>query len=284
MRAYTLVISCPDRVGIVAAVSGFIAKHKGSITEADYHSDTETGWFFMRQVISAQSLSFADTGEFEKEFAPMAAEFAMNWKIADSALPRKVVIFVSKQDHCLADILHRWRARELECDIACVISNHDDHRGFVEWHGIPFNYVPVTKENKKEAFQKMAWIFDSCDGEVLVLARYMQILPKDFCDRFAGRIINIHHGFLPSFAGEKPYHQARARGVKLIGATSHYVTENLDAGPIIEQDVIRIDHGDAVEDMIRLGRDVEKQVLSKALRYHIEDRVIICGNKTVVFR
>jgi formyltetrahydrofolate deformylase len=284
VRSYTLVISCPDRVGIVAAVSGFIAERGGSITEADYHSDPETGWFFMRQKIAAQSLALAGIGEFEAGFTPLARDFAMSWKIADSARPQKAVIFVSKQDHCLADVLHRWRTGELACEIPCVISNHEDHRGFVEWHGIPFHHVPVAGGDKEAAFAEMEELCAACDADVLVLARYMQILPKTLCEKFNGRIINIHHGFLPSFAGEKPYHQARARGVKLMGATCHYVTEELDAGPIIEQDVIRIDHGDCVEDMIRLGRDVEKQVLSRGLRYHVEDRVIVCGNRTVVFR
>ena len=206
----------------------------------------------------------------------------MDWQISDSAQKKRVVILVSKQDHCLDDLLHRWRSGELAVDIPCVISNHDDLRGFVEWHGIPFHHVNM--DDKDAAFAEIARLFEQYRGDTLVLARFMQILPPQLCRRFAGRVINIHHSFLPSFVGAKPYHQAYQRGVKLIGATCHYVTEELDAGPIIEQDTVRIDHGDSVEDMVRYGRDIEKTVLARGLRYHVEDRVLVCGNRTIVFR
>jgi len=280
-RRYTLTLSCPDRVGIVAAVSGFFAQHGGWIVEASYHADTQTNRFFMRQEILADSLQF-DAAGLRTHFAVIAQVFAMDWQISDSSQNKRLVLLVSKQDHCLNDLLHRWRSGELQVDIPCVISNHEDLRGFVEWHGIPYHYVPML--DKVAAFNNIAELFEKNMGDTLVLARYMQILPPDFCRRYAGRVINIHHSFLPSFAGAKPYHQAFERGVKLIGATCHYVTEELDEGPIIEQDTVRIDHGDSVDDMVRYGRDIEKTVLARGLRYHVEDRVLVCGNKTVVFK
>jgi len=281
-RRYTLIISCPDRPGIIAAVSGFIARHNGMIVEASYHTDQETQRFFMRQEILADSLPF-DAAGFRSLFAAVANEFNMSWHLSDSAQKKRVVILVSKQDHCLNDLLHRWRSGELEVDMGCVISNHEDLRSFVEWHGIPFHYVPMMAD-KAAAFEEIARLFEHHLGDTLVLARFMQIMPPYLCERYPGRIINIHHSFLPSFVGAKPYHQAYQRGVKLIGATCHYVTENLDAGPIIEQDTVRIDHGDSVEDMVRYGRDIERTVLARGLRYHLEDRVLMCGNKTIVFK
>lgn len=278
---YTLTISCPDRAGIIAAVSGFIAQHGGFIVEASYHTDLESQRFFMRQEIRAESLPF-DAAEFANRFAPLAQEFAMDWQLSDSARKKRLVILVSKQDHCLNDLLHRWRSGELQVDIPCVISNHNDLRGFVEWHGIPYHHV--DSQDKAVAFAEIEDLFEKYQGDSMVLARYMQILPPGFCQRYPGRIINIHHSFLPSFVGAKPYHQAYMRGVKLIGATCHYVTDELDAGPIIEQDTVRIDHGDAVEDLVRYGRDIEKTVLARGLRYHVEDRVLLCGNKTIVFK
>jgi formyltetrahydrofolate deformylase len=195
-----------------------------------------------------------------------------------------VVLMVSKQEHCLYDLLARWKSGELDIEIPCVISNHETFRGLVEWHGIPFYCVPVTPETKAESYARVVDLFDEVQGDVMVLARYMQILSPEMCARYPGQIINIHHSFLPSFVGAKPYHQAFDRGVKLIGATCHYVTSELDEGPIIEQDVIRIDHSDSPEDMVRYGRDIEKTVLARGLRYHLEDRVLTHGNKTVVFR
>ncbi|MHB1213833.1 MAG: formyltetrahydrofolate deformylase [Thiobacillus sp.] len=264
-------------------MSTFIALHNGWITEANHHADAATGRFFMRQEILADSLSF-DSDELLERFAPIAEEFGMDWHISDSARKKRVVILVSKQEHCLYDLLARWHAQELNIDIPCVISNHETFRGFVEWHGIPFHHVPVTADNKADAYRKVVELFEAAAGDVMVLARYMQILPPEMCERYPGQIINIHHSFLPSFVGAKPYHQAFARGVKLIGATCHYVTSELDQGPIIEQDVIRVDHSDEPDDLVRYGKDIEKAVLARGLRYHLEDRVITYGNKTVVFR
>jgi len=281
-RRYTLTISCPDRAGIIAAVSGFIAEHGGFIVEASYHTEQEAQRFFMRQEIRADSLPF-DAAEFGRRFTTLAQQFAMSWQLSDSAQKKRLVILVSKQDHCLNDLLHRWRSGELLVDIPCVISNHEDLRGFVEWHGIPFIHVDM-QSNKAAAFEQIAALFEQHRGDCMVLARFMQIMPPALCQRFSGRIINIHHSFLPSFIGAKPYHQAYQRGVKLIGATCHYVTDELDAGQIIEQDTMRIDHGDTVEDLVRYGRDIEKIVLSRGLRYHVEDRVLVCGSKTIVFR
>jgi formyltetrahydrofolate deformylase len=280
-RHLTLTISCPDRAGIIAAVSGFIAQHGGFIVEASYHTELDEKLFFMRQEIRADSLPF-DAPQFRQLFAPIAQAFSMTWHLSDSAIRKRLVILVSKQDHCLNDLLHRWRSGELQVDIPCVISNHDDLRSFVEWHGIP--YIRVDMQNKDAAFSAITELFEQHLGDCMVLARFMQILPASLCERFPGRIINIHHSFLPSFVGAKPYHQAHRRGVKLIGATCHYVTSELDAGPIIEQDTVRIDHGDTPDDLVRYGRDIEKTVLSRALRFHVEDRVLVCGNKTVVFR
>lgn len=281
-HTYRLVMSCPDRVGIVAKVSNFLATYNGWIVEASHHSDNQASWFYMRYEIKASSLPFGPE-HFRIAFEPIAREFDMKWQIADSAQPKRVVLLCSKESHCLADLLHRWQSKELDAEIAAVISNHDDLRRMVEWHDIPYHHVPVSKDNKAEAFAEIGALFEKYRADVIVLARYMQILPGDLCDRYAGKVINIHHSFLPSFAGAKPYHQAYSRGVKLIGATCHYVTQDLDEGPIIDQDVIRVSHSDAIEDMVRLGKDVEKSVLARGLRYHVEDRVIIHENKTVVF-
>ena len=282
-RRYTLSISCPDRVGIVAAVSGFIAGHGGWIMEASHHSDHGSSRFFMRHEILAESLPFG-LAEFRKQFSALAEPFAMDWKLSDSADRKRVVLLVSRQDHCLNDLLHRWRSRDFEFEIPCVVSNHEDLRSFVEWHGIPFFHVPVTPETKEAAFRRILALFQEHRGEVMVLARYMQVLPAFVCEALPGKVINIHHSFLPSFMGAKPYHQAYERGVKLIGATCHYVTPQLDEGPIIEQDVIRIDHGDSPQDLVRHGRDIEKTVLARGLRYHVEDRVLLHGHRTVVFK
>ncbi|HAC68427.1 formyltetrahydrofolate deformylase [Pseudomonas sp. JBR1] len=282
MQTFRLVIACPDGVGIVAKVSNFLATYNGWITEASHHSDTESGWFFMRHEIRADSLPF-DLAGFRQAFSPIAREFSMQWRITDSAQRKRVVLMASRESHCLADLLHRWHSGELDCEIPCVISNHDTLRSMVEWHGIPFFHVPVDPANKQPAFDEVSRLIDLHQADTVVLARYMQILPPDLCARYAHQVINIHHSFLPSFVGAKPYHQAALRGVKLIGATCHYVTEELDAGPIIEQDVERVSHRDNVEDMVRLGKDVEKMVLSRGLRYHLQERVMVHGNKTVIF-
>ena len=281
-RVYRLTISCPDRAGIVAKVGQFFSAHGGWIVEANHYSDPVTGRFFMRHCIRADSLSF-DLDVLKAEFAPIAEEFDMDWQVNDSGVPKKVVLMASKESHCLVDLLHRWHSKELSCDIPCVISNHDTLRSMVEWHGIPFFHVPVEPGNKAEHFARVNAIVEEHKADTIVLARYMQIIPPELCERYHGQVINIHHSFLPSFVGAKPYHQAAERGVKLIGATCHYVTSELDAGPIIDQDVIRISHNDTVEDMVRLGKDVEKMVLARGVRSHLEDRVLLHGNKTIVF-
>jgi len=286
-RFYTLSGSCPDQVGIIARISGFIAQHQGWILESSYHADDgnddHASRYFMRMQVKADSLPF-HLAEFRDRFAPLAAELSMDWKISDSAVKRRVVLMVSKQEHCLYDLLARWQSKELDIEIPCVISNHDTFKAFVEWHGIPFHHVPISADNKQAAHAEICRIYDEVKGDTMVLARYMQILPADMCARYPGQMINIHHSFLPSFVGARPYHQAFQRGVKLIGATCHYVTRELDQGPIIEQDVIRIDHSDSVEDMVRYGKDIEKAVLARGLRYHLEDRVLLHANKTVIFR
>lgn len=281
-HTYRLTISCPDRVGIVAKVSQFVAEQGGWLTEANYHADAETTWFFMRNEIKAESLKLG-LDAFRQAFTPIAEEYGMEWKLVDSRQKRRVVILASHASHCIADLLHRWHSDELDCDIPLVISNHENLRSMVEWHGIPFEYVPVDKNNKAPAQAKVMDLTTRYQADCVVLARYMQIVPPEFCRAYAGRMINIHHSFLPSFIGANPYQKAFERGVKLIGATSHYVTEQLDEGPIIEQDVIRVSHRHSKEDMVRLGKDVEKAVLARALRNHLEDRVLVKGNKTVVF-
>lgn len=282
-RTLTLCISCPDRIGIVARVATFLAQHGGWILESNHHADADTGRFFMRNVIRAASLEL-DPQVFCLRFAPIAQEFAMDWHLTDSARPRRVVLLASRADHCLVDILHRWRSGDLHCEIPCMISNHEDLHALARYHGIAFHHVPVLPGSKEAAYARIAELFAEVSGDVMVLARYMQILPADLCRRYRGRILNIHHSFLPSFIGASPYRQAFDRGVKLIGATCHYVTEDLDEGPIIEQDVIRIDHGDTVDDLVGYGKDIERQVLARGLKYHLEDRVFLNGHKTVVFR
>jgi formyltetrahydrofolate deformylase len=282
-RYYTLTASCPDRTGIIAGVTGFFAEHQGWILESSFHADDEAGQYFMRIEVKADSLPFP-LAELRERFRPIADRLRMDWQITDSAIRKRVVILVSKQEHCLYDLLARWQSKELDIEIPCVISNHDAFKGFVEWHGIPFHRVPVSPENKAQAQAEVRRLIDEACADTIVLARYMQILSPELCSAYPRRILNIHHSFLPSFIGAKPYHQAYQRGVKLIGATCHYVTEELEQGPIIEQDVIRIDHSDSPDDMIRYGKDIEKTVLARGLRYHLEDRVLAHGNKTVVFR
>jgi len=281
-RTYRIITACPDKPGIVARLTGFIASKNGWIKDASQHSDPSSGWFFSRNEILADSLSIS-LEQLREEFSAIASELDMHWRIEDSDIKKRVVLMASKQSHCLADLLHRWRSGELDCDIPCVISNHNDLKEMVEWHGIPYFCVPVSPDNKPQAFAEIEQLVDTHKANTIVLARYMQILPPKLCEKYAAQVINIHHSFLPSFAGAKPYHQAEQRGVKLIGATSHYVTEDLDEGPIIEQDVVRISHRDSIEDMVRKGRDCEVQVLSRGLRAHLEDRVIVEGNKTIVF-
>ena len=279
-RGFRLVMSCPDNVGIVAKVSQFIAQYNGSILEANHHTEKNENWFFMRNEITANSLPFG-LEQFKQAFSPIADELNMTWQVTDSNIRHRVILMCSKQSHCLADILNRWHSGDLNCDIPCVISNHDDLRELVQWYGIPFFHVPMGSD-KQQHFSQVSEIIDQHHADTIVLARYMQILPANVCEKYHGRVINIHHSFLPSFAGAKPYHQAFERGVKLIGATCHYVTADLDAGPIIDQDVVRISHRTQPEDMVRLGKDVEKLVLARGLHLHIEDRIFIHGNKTVI--
>jgi len=280
-RHYVLTVSCPDAVGLVAAVSGLIASWGGWLTEVANHADREGGRFFMRNEVVADSLAFGLDG-FKERFTSLARERDMRFEVRDSAVPRRVMILVSRQEHCLADLLHRWRTGELAFDLRGVISNHDELRGFVEWHGVPYHNVPVPPDGREDAFARVGELLAGEEVDLVVLARYMQVLPADLCRRYEGRMVNIHHSFLPSFAGGRPYEQAAARGVKLIGATSHFVTPDLDQGPIIEQDVVRVSHADTASDMVRLGRDVEKSVLARAVRYLLEDRVIVHENRTVI--
>jgi formyltetrahydrofolate deformylase len=282
VRRLVLTVTCPDRSGIVAAITGFIASYGGWVAEAAQHSDLTTGQFFQRIEVLADSLPFGPE-EFEDRFVDVAREFRLDWRVSDTEVPKRIVLLASREDHCLADVLHRWRRGDLRCDIPLVISNHPDLEPLVDWYGIAFRHVPVESQHKEEAFDAMATLIDGAGADVIVLARYMQILPERFCARYPERIVNIHHSFLPSFVGARPYHQAFERGVKLIGATCHYVTAELDEGPIIEQDTRRIDHGDSVEELRRVGRDVERTVLARGLRWHLEDRVLLNGNRTVVF-
>lgn len=279
-RFYTLNASCPDQVGIIAKVTAFFARHNGWILSFHFFSDNSR--YFMRLEIKADFMDLETLQNlFEKD---VARDLKMQWQIFDSEIKKRVVILVSKQEHCLYDLFSRWRAKDLNIDIVGVISNHNIFKDFVQWHNLPFFYIPVEKENKDSAFNQIKNIILELKGDTIVLARYMQILNADFCAQFEGKIINIHHSFLPSFVGAKPYHQAFESGVKLIGATCHYVTKDLDAGPIIEQDIIRVDHSQTIDDLIRLGKDIEKNTLARGLQYHIENRILIAHNKTIVFK
>lgn len=277
-----LLISCPDRKGEVATIADFVFRHGGNILHADEHGDEESGLFLMRVEFDPKDFDIP-LNDFGKYFSPVAEAFAMKWRLAQSLQRPRMVIFVSKYDHCLVDLLYRHQSGELNCEIPLIISNHTDNQAIAEFYKIPYEIVSVTKENKVEAEARIQSLIDHHKPDFMVLARYMQILSNDFVNRYPQRIINIHHSFLPAFVGARPYHQAFERGVKLIGATSHYVTEVLDDGPIIEQDVVRVSHRDTVEDLIRKGRDLEKVVLSRAVRAHVESRVLVYGNKTVVF-
>jgi formyltetrahydrofolate deformylase len=277
---FRLTVSCADRMGIVARVARLIADAEGWITEAAQHTDTEARWFFMRWVFS---LPVGRDAELAGNFEALAAEFRMQWSLSRTEARPRVVILVSKEPHCLTDLLARWRSGEMPMEIPAIVSNHRVLEEIAGCYGIPFEHIPVTRETRAQAFSLLHERLRALGAETIVLARYMQILPPDLCTEFRQRVINIHHSFLPSFVGARPYHQAFARGVKLIGATCHYVTEDLDAGPIIEQDVARIRHDDQVDDLVRKGRDVERWVLSRGLRYHLEGRVLTHGNKTIVF-
>jgi formyltetrahydrofolate deformylase len=282
-----LLISCPDRKGEVATIADFVYRHNGNILHADEHADEESGLFLMRVEFDPKDfdidLSQEDLADFGKHFSPVADKFQMKWRLAQSAQRQRMIILVSKYDHCLVDLLYRHKIGELACDVPLIISNHADNQATADFYKIPYAIVPVTKDNKSAAEATIQSLIDDQKPDFMVLARYMQILSNDFVNRYPQRIINIHHSFLPAFVGARPYHQAFERGVKLIGATSHYVTEALDDGPILEQDVVRVSHQDTVEDLIRKGRDLEKVVLSRAVRWHVENRVLLYGNKTVIF-
>ncbi|MBY4573754.1 formyltetrahydrofolate deformylase [Gordonia paraffinivorans] len=282
---YVLTLGCPDRLGIVARISSFLTEVGGWITEAAYHSDADTGWFFTRQAIRTDSVPYT-ADELRERFATEVADWLgpeTEWKLTDSRDTKSIVLLVSKETHCLIDLLGRAHRGELPATISAVIGNHAELEDLATRFGIPFHHVPFARDRKSEAFAELARVVDGYDPDAVVLARFMQILPPKLCEAWAGRAINIHHSFLPSFVGARPYHQAFARGVKLIGATCHYVTADLDAGPIIEQDVIRVDHGDSVADMVRQGRDIETLVLARGLRWHLEDRILVHGRRTVIF-
>ena len=278
----TLLITCPDTKGIVAAIADFLYQHNANILHADQHQDAENSLFLMRVEWDLKDFSL-DEASFAKAFEVIAKTYKMTWELKFSKDKPRMAIMVSQYDHCLADLLHRYKNNELQCDIPLIISNHLDTQKLAEFYGIPFFHIPVEKDKKKEAEAKQFVLFEKYQVDFIVLARYMQILSEDFVKRYPQRVINIHHSFLPAFIGARPYHRAFERGVKLIGATSHYVTEVLDEGPIIEQDIDRISHRDQVEDLIQKGRDLERIVLSKAVRWHIENRILIYANKTVIF-
>jgi formyltetrahydrofolate deformylase len=279
---FVLTLSCPDRPGIVSAVSTFLAQNGQNILDAQQFDDVETEKFFMRVVFTAADLA-VELSALQTGFTAIAQRFAMDWQMRDRATKRRVMLLVSKSDHCLVDILYRWRIGELDMIPTAIVSNHprETYAG-LDLGDIPFHYLPATKENKPPG--GAIWnLVEGSKTDLVVLARYMQILSDELSARLSGRCINIHHSFLPGFKGARPYHQAHERGVKLIGATAHYVTRDLDEGPIIDQDVERISHRDTPDDLVRKGRDIERRVLARAVRHHLEDRVILNGRKTVVF-
>lgn len=278
----TLLIFCPDRKGILAEITGFIAQNNGNILHADQHIDSQKEIFFMRIEWDLDNFKIPKS-RISEAFRPIAEKFQMNYQIKFSSSIQNVAIFVSKYDHCLYELLYRFKAGELKGNLKLVISNHPDLKPIVEMYGVPFYHFPKNKENKLEVEEREIELLKKENVDLIVLARYMQILSDRFVNEFRNRIINIHHSFLPAFVGAKPYHRAYERGVKIIGATSHYVTEELDQGPIIEQDVVRVSHRDSIEDMIRKGRDLEKLVLARAVRWHLENKILVYDNKTVIF-
>jgi formyltetrahydrofolate deformylase len=276
-----LTLSCRDTVGIVAAIASFLAGRGEFITESQQYADLEMGRFFMRVAYDTAS---GDLASDKAAFDAVATQFGLDWTMVDPAIPMRVVIAASRFGHCLNDLLHRWRTSTLPVEISAVVSNHEDLRGLVEWHGVDFVHLPVTADTRPVQEQELLDLIDQRGSEMLILARYMQVLSADLCTRLAGRCINIHHSFLPSFRGAKPYHQAHQRGVKLIGATAHFVTADLDEGPIIEQAIERIDHSTSADAMVAVGRDAESIVLARAVTWAAERRILLTGSKTVVFR
>jgi formyltetrahydrofolate deformylase len=284
-QSYILTFTAEDRVGIVAAISGFLAERDGFILDSQQYADVETGRFFMRVAFKQAGPRFPDgIAAMRESFVELAGRVGLSWIMVDAAARLRILIAVSKASHCLNDLLHRWSTGGLPVDIAGVVSNHETCRGLAEWHGVPFHYLPVAADDRPQQEQRLAALIKEQQVELLVLARYMQILSPGLIERLHGRCINIHHSFLPGFKGANPYHRAHERGVKLIGATAHYVTAELDEGPIIEQAVERVDHRAAVDDLIRIGRDIEAQVLARAVGWAAEHRVLLNGGKTVVFR
>jgi formyltetrahydrofolate deformylase len=277
-----LLVSCPDRRGIVAALAQVLHGHGANILDADQHTDPIAGQFFQRIRFDLEGL-LTDRVSLERGIREVAERFSMRWQLAYASQRKRVAIFVSRYEHCLVDLLWRHRAGELPCEIALVVSNHPDLRASAEHHGVRYEVFPIRPENKAEQEARELALLESERIDLVVLARYMQILSGGFVERMAGRIINIHHSFLPAFQGGRPYHQASERGVKLIGATAHYATTDLDEGPIIEQDVSRTTHRDSIDDLVRKGRDLERTVLARAVRWHLEDRILVYRNKTVVF-
>lgn len=277
-----LLITCPDQKGLVATIADFVFRHNGNILHADEHGDDTSNLFLMRVEFDPAQFDF-DLPEFGKRFSPIAEKFGMTWRLAQSNYRPRMAILVSKYDHCLVDLLYRQKSGELACEIPVIISNHPDNQAVADFYRIPYFVVPVSSPDKRVAEQKILSLLRQHSPDFIVLARYMQILSPQFVGEYPQRIINIHHSFLPAFVGARPYHQAVERGVKLIGATSHYVTEVLDDGPIIEQDLVRISHRDSLDDVLQKGRDLEKVVLSRAARWHVENRILLYGKKTVVF-
>lgn len=282
MNTAILLISCPDQKGIVATVSNFLYTHNANILHADEHQDNELNLFFLRVEWDLGGFDLAKES-FVPAFSSVANKFKMTWEVRYSNEKKKVAIFVSKEDHCLSDLLYRYKAGELACEIPLIISNHLEAKSLADFYQIPYCYFYITSENKEKIEREILRMLADKKVELVILARYMQILSENFLNKFTSPIINIHHSFLPAFIGAKPYHQAFARGVKIIGATSHYVTKDLDEGPIIEQDVEKISHRDDVEELVRKGKDIEKIVLARAVRWHVENRILCYGNKTVVF-
>jgi formyltetrahydrofolate deformylase len=279
---FVLTLSCPDRPGIVHAVSGYLVDHGANIVESQQFGDRLTSRFFMR--IAFTTATATDAGPLREAFAPTAQSFGMHFDLWAADAPYRTLIMVSKHLHCLNDLLFRASTGAVQIDIPAVVSNHPDAGPLVRSYGIDFHHVPVTSATKSDAEERLMEIVDATGSHLVVLARYMQVLSDDLCRRLSGRAINIHHSFLPSFKGARPYHQAFDRGVKLVGATAHYVTADLDEGPIIEQDVLRVDHGYDQDQLVAAGRDVEAQVLSRAVRWHAQSRVLLNGDRTVVFR
>ncbi|GAA2691046.1 formyltetrahydrofolate deformylase [Streptomyces aculeolatus] len=281
MSEYVLTLSCPDKKGIVHAVSSYLFMTDCNIEDSQQYGDPTTGLFFMRVHFSAESQ--ANVEKLRASFAAVAESWAMDWQIHERGTKMRVLLMVSKFGHCLNDLLFRARIGALPVEIAAVVSNHTDFEELAGSYGVPFHHLPVTKDTKAEAEQRLLQLVRAEDVELVVLARYMQVISDDLCKQMEGRIINIHHSFLPSFKGAKPYHQAHARGVKLIGATAHYVTADLDEGPIIEQEVERVGHEVTPEQLVAVGRDVECQALARAVKWHSEHRVLLNGTRTVVF-